>query len=293
MSENVLRPSTEERKDELFTGDISDIPNQLNQSSFTDIKINQQQDLKLEELVCFTTKSNQAKEPGVKELGELFKKMLIYGSKIEELKHKLFDNNQEFNLLGIFDIYDENQDGNISLEELTRLMRDMGIDIKEDQIEIFLRCLQEKWGKSPSSVLKFAQFTKLFYPVSMMMNFNIFDKFYERTSDSQNLQIEQSDFDIMKEIIMLTFVKIKDMQELLAKLKVVDQGKLFEIVSNKKLEIFLSDIKSFLDLNSINFMEEDLLYIIEAFKTNNKSKISKLEFEALMNDKVWDCSFIN
>lgn len=90
-------------------------------------------------------------------------------------------------------------------------MGDMNIEEKEDKVEIFLRYQQDGWGKSPSKVLKFAQFTKMFYPVTLLMNLDIFDRFYERTSDSQNLQIEQSDFDIMKEIFTLTFVKIKDL----------------------------------------------------------------------------------
>lgn len=35
-------------------------------------------------------------------------------------------------------------------------------------------------------------------------------------------------------------------------------------------------------------MEEDLLFIIEDFKTNNKIKISKNEFESFINDEMWN-----
>lgn len=60
--------------------------------------------------------------------------MIIYNSKIEEMRHKIFENNPEFNLLGIFDIYDENQDGSIDKEEFKRFIEELGV--KEEVIEI-------------------------------------------------------------------------------------------------------------------------------------------------------------
>ena len=32
---------------------------------------------------------------------------MIFSSKIEEIRHWIFEKNSDFNLLGIFDIYDE------------------------------------------------------------------------------------------------------------------------------------------------------------------------------------------
>lgn len=215
---------------------------------------------------------------GERVLGELFKKMLIYGSKIEELRTKLFLNNPDFNLLGIFNIYDENQNGHISLEEMGRLMNDMGLDLDEDKFGFFLRYLQDGWSKDSSLELKFAQFAKLFCPASHLLNFHLFDQFYERRGDFQNLHIEQSDFETMKEILVLSIVKLGELQGLVLEMKKADLDELFQLVSNGKLEIFLSDIKSFLELNAITYLEEDLSFIVGEFKTHYKSKVSYKEF---------------
>ena len=45
---------------------------------------------------------------------ELLKKMLVYSSKIEDLQEKIFSKNENFDLLGIFNIYDIDNSGFIS-----------------------------------------------------------------------------------------------------------------------------------------------------------------------------------
>ena len=44
---------------------------------------------------------------------KLFHRIMMYNSKIEEIKNLMFERNPEFDLLGVINIYDDNQDGSI------------------------------------------------------------------------------------------------------------------------------------------------------------------------------------
>ena len=92
----------------------------------------------------------------------------------------------------------------------------------------------------------------------------------------------------MKEIITLIYIKIQDLIKIVQELRQFEVKALFNYVSKNEQEIFLSDLKSFLEKNRLKFMEEDLLFIVEEFKTQNKIKIVRQEFESYIENELWD-----
>lgn len=92
----------------------------------------------------------------------------------------------------------------------------------------------------------------------------------------------------MKQIIEVIWLKIKDIISLIKDLRLYETDRIFNMISKNEQDILLSDLKRFMEKSQINFMEEDLLFIIEDFKTNNKIKISKNEFESFINDEMWN-----
>ena len=91
----------------------------------------------------------------------------------------------------------------------------------------------------------------------------------------------------MKQIIELVWIKIKDINSIINDLRLYDTEMIFNAISKNEKDILLSDLKLFLEKCKINFMEEDLLFIIEDFKTNSKIKISQQEFQLFINDFIW------
>jgi len=64
---------------------------------------------------------------------------LIYNSKIEEIKSEIYNKKSEFDLMGIFEIYDEEQKGFLSTSEFIRFMEDFNVIInKELMYELLL-----------------------------------------------------------------------------------------------------------------------------------------------------------
>ena len=69
---------------------------------------------------------------------------MIYTSKIENLKNKIYNNNPSFNLLGIFDLYDTNCNGVLSYEEFEAFLKDVGFELKVGEMHrliIYLNCI--------------------------------------------------------------------------------------------------------------------------------------------------------
>ena len=82
----------------------------------------------------------------------------------------------------------------------------------------------------------------------------------------------------MKEIIELIWIKIKDINQLIKELRLYEIDMIFNMISKNEHDILLSDLKHFMEKSKINFMEEDLLFILEDFNPSNKIKIAKAEF---------------
>lgn len=80
--------------------------------NLTDLSIKQEQEEEKEQRLC-----------------RMFKIILIYTSKMEDIKNKIFQKNQDFDILGIFEIYDEDMDGCLSEEDFERFLEDLDLKI--------------------------------------------------------------------------------------------------------------------------------------------------------------------
>ena len=50
----------------------------------------------------------------------------------------MFEDNPEFDLLGLFEIYDRNHDGTLKISELQFLVKDMGIKATNKDIDVLI-----------------------------------------------------------------------------------------------------------------------------------------------------------
>ena len=99
---------------------------------------------------------------------QLFKKIIIYGAKIEELKNHIFDNNPKFDLISIFELYDENNDGFLTKNEFIDMILDVGFQVPETQLQKLMLYLRNSTKQSNKrTTIDFEQFLTLFYPLNL------------------------------------------------------------------------------------------------------------------------------
>ena len=88
--------------------------------------------------------ASQSDEKLVLLLRNLFKKILIYNSKLEDLRKKIFEESiNKVDLIKLFDEFDENKDGLCDLVEFKFFLKFMGFKISDSRITRVLYYLRE------------------------------------------------------------------------------------------------------------------------------------------------------
>lgn len=231
-------------------------------------------------------------------LVHLFKKILIYGAKIEELKNTIFDNNPKFNLISIFELYDDNNDGLLVQDEFIDMILDIGFQVPEVQLQKIMLYLQA--SIKPSSKLisvRFSQFLNLFYPLNLDPSFlyNLYQTKQEQKKDThlpkppEELVIQEAEFHIMRQIVILLLRKIEDTTNLVDQLRDYRIEELFSAVTNGlKTDITWKILCDYLETNGIKFLDEDVFHIFRDFMSKNCAVITYQNFSDYFNQPLWD-----
>jgi hypothetical protein len=224
----------------------------------------------------------------------LFKKILIYSTKLEELKNELFTNNPDFNLFGIFKIYDEDDDGFLLNQQFEKLIIDIGFQLSGLQLDRLMCYLNNFLTKSKEKInidnINFTNFTKLFFP-SNKDSSQIFHNLYKGSTKARkhdDLVIKESEFHLMRQIVIIMLRKLDDISSLVQSLKSSDIDEAFKIVSMSKNVITWDCLTSFLENSGIKFIDEDLEHIFMNFRTKQFTTISYETFIDFLNHPIWN-----
>ena len=228
----------------------------------------------------------------------LFKKILVYSSKIEELKNEIFLNNDKFDLIAIFEIYDEDEIGKLKMSAFSRFIDDINLELTKSSILKLICYLNQIHSNSKftsdQEKVQFIHFTKLFYPIkkdNLQLLNNFFEILKNKTNEeiTANLVITNYEFEFMKEIILLFITKLEDLTIIIKSLKKFSTKEIYSTITGGNFEdINLKVIKGFLYLNNVKFIDEDVEHIFRVFKGKSFDVISFQDFADFLENPIWE-----
>lgn len=150
---------------------------------------------------------------------QLFQKMLIFNSKIEEMKDQIYERNPDFDVLGVFELYDEEFKGHLTTKQFTRFLEEFEVYLDQSTISQFLLYLSLH-KNPPDEKLSFLQFIHFLSP-SQKDQGDFLQKLYLRkriTESGIHLSINPWEFSQIRDIILMTLKKVQEYTILLIQL---------------------------------------------------------------------------
>lgn len=215
-------------------------------------------------------------------LVSFFKRLLIYNSKIEELKKQIFEEMPKVDLISIFDQFDENKDGLLDQGEFRQFMRFMGFQIGELRITKVLYFFRDD---ESIPALNFIDFIKIFIPQHWNQ-----EQTYQYFSDQggQRFQLQKNEVQEMKKLLIINFKKIDDLTRIIQSLlEHTIEEVLVAINQSPEKNVSLKSLARFLEENEISFLEEDLAQILNELKVERMLEISPERFFSYFTREVW------
>ena len=226
----------------------------------------------------------------------MFKKIIVYSSKIEDLKQSIFEKNPDFNIVSIFELYDEDHNGELTQEEFTDLTMDIGIKLSDKKLQKLIYYLKGTNPGNRKRSLTFAEFINLFYPFSMD-NTYVHELYYnnqekrrqnEMSYDEDGVVIQEEDFLTMRSILTLLIKKLDDITKMIHSLQNEDLKILYYIITGgRKTDITWKILDDFFEQHDITFIEEDLVHVFRVMNSKNYATISFTDFEAFFDHASW------
>lgn len=230
-------------------------------------------------------------------LATLFKKIIVYTSKIESIRSEIFTaENSTNDLESIFQIYNENNKDFLLKFEFARMLNDMNLKISIEETErliIYLNRIfdQETAPNQYDSNFKFENFCRFF--CSGKINWaerkkQVVGVGIRRFSKLNEVQIAASDFHSMKQVIIYTIRKVEDLRSLVRILSELNLNEIFpEVASEQSNEITWPSLSKFLDLFKVLYMPEDLIHVFNEFGCLLSQTISLKKFIEFFKAYLW------
>ena len=227
----------------------------------------------------------------------LLKKIIKYSRKINKLKKTLFEENQNFNLLGIFELYDIDLDGNLTLLEFTDLIKDLNLkmsDLQKKRLFFYINFFCEKNKKDYLEDISFENFINFFLP--FQKNFMFLKKFFfdkmkkkmnEENAEKEKFSIKKKEILIMQKIFINILKKIKSFNNIMKSFDKNFVKEIFFFISENKNFISYENLRNFMKKNYINIPSEYYVYIYQNFQVDFLKEISFSEFNKFMNNALW------
>ncbi len=229
----------------------------------------------------------------------LFKKILVYSSKIEAIKSELFGNNPNLNILEIFQLYDENTNGVINGDEFEAFIADVGIQVSEQQSAKILEYVNNViWPEgNDTDKLSTLQFANMFIPSNTDNRFILKQMLEMKQKRPEGLGsaeaddqpiIHESHFLHIRQILIFIMRKIEDLSAIVQTLREYKiEEAFFAITKGEKKDITWKILSEFLEQNDVRFIDEDLVYIFRDFRSKSMGIIGYQNFSEFLNLKVW------
>ena len=185
-------------------------------------------------------------------LVELIKKVLVYSSKIENLKERLCLQNPEFSPSILFNSLLPNDRGQLSFNNFAYLMRSIETDLKEPRVLKMLNYLAnyryDPWesGSRPLDSNKSdsgQDFTNLDVNIQIDEFMNIFQNvsnfLYDEIEETGgNLVLAYRDVYILRKIFLLIDLKLKEIRKIVRQLRKYNPNKLFDYFKQFESKFF-------------------------------------------------------
>ena len=228
-------------------------------------------------------------------LSRFFKKMVVYNSKIEQLKKKIIS---EKIIKEIFILY---KNGNYwNYNSLNLYLKNLGLNFLPTQKKrLFLSiCDLDKEKKKIITYKNLLQFlnpnfvrdksSKKFDTFSN----NIIEKKNDRFSQlldqkKKSLKIKGSHFHLFRRLIIFNLKKIEDLTLMVQYLNQNKLSTLFLLIS--KIDNFIDEknLFKFIKKNKGKILKNDIKLIFKEFEFGNETNISFENFESFFNKKIW------
>ena len=197
-------------------------------------------------------------------LVELIKKVLVYSSKIESLKERLCLQNPEFNPSILFNSLLPNDRGQLSFNNFAYLMRSIETGLKEPRILKILNYLTNyrydpwEFGSRPLDSNKSdngQDFTNLDVNIEIHEFMNMFQNvsnflYDEMEETSGNLVLAHRDVYILRKIVLLIDLKLKEIRKIAKQLRKYNPNKLFDYFKQFESKFLNNFTGSYKSLNS-------------------------------------------
>ncbi len=230
---------------------------------------------------------NSASNAPVDLLVTLMRKVLVYGSKLENLKLELLSTNPNFKIDKLFQTFSQGR-STLNEEALIHFFHsyDLFVSITTARFFItYLKRLARGPGRSDREALNMIQFGMLFLPVSQntllfMPNIGIVVDSNRSIDPKQTLQTK-SEFYLAQEILMIWLRKFQDISRTLSLIQPETHESMFALIAGDSgSSMNWITVSSFLEANSVKFLEEDIIHIFKEMGGQNISAINFRSFKA-------------
>lgn len=163
----------------------------------------------------------------------LFKKILVYSSKLELLKLKAYKKSGEQKVYSMFRKYCDPSHGTLSAEKLDEMLSLLELPLSEQTITNFILFLEKYTEKDEDSPLEliYPDFRQLFISHKVMTNETfLFSDWTENQMHKENINLENEEFYLFRQIILLTDKQILDIKRIIYTLKAYKAESLFDYI---------------------------------------------------------------
>jgi hypothetical protein len=217
----------------------------------------------------------------------LFQKILVYSSKIENLKMDLMNKSPSFKISLIFNAFTSNK-SEMNIDSLSKFFENFGLKTSHSVLVSFIsyiKRISKSQHSERDSGLNLMQFASLFIPVTQESSFFICNITSIPASDhslTQNsyLADNEKEFPLIRQILIIWLKKFESLYRTMTQCKpeIVEQM-YCAVTGSANVNINWRIASNFLDSNDVKFIDEDIIHLFRETGGNNLTSISLNNFQ--------------
>ena len=223
-------------------------------------------------------------------LATLFKKIIVYSSKIESIRADAFQTSEAGELEAFFDVYAQGKT-TLGRLELSKLLEDMGLRQPTEEVDRLISYLnrifsQYKNGNQGERGINKALFSRLLGPPGESGKIRTTEAAKWGTGE---VQIAAADFHSMKQILIFMIRKVEDLRGLVRGLTEAKPEELFAGVCSETGggEVTWLSLSRFLEAYRVLYMPEDLAFVFQEFSCAQRQMIDFERFCDFFKAPFW------
>ena len=233
----------------------------------------------VQQVQAINSTASGASQKDIDRLCMIFKKIIVFYERIEELKNQVF-NDKEFRLCDHFWSFDFENKGYLTLNEFTQLFNSFNINIGKGEIVEYLKLVLKRPNINQHTRLVENDIAKCFAPLNQDGNLLMYCSNSDRHQSMPQYEIRPSVAVKLDEIVQL---QIKMHCEVIKECKMLNhssQKRLFAVISDSDV-ISWDALTRFLSTQGVKFYEDDVIFIFREFDTRKAKAMAEAEYSAL------------